>query len=72
MDMIPLYEVTILLNLTLIAMTVTVFVFAVSLLGRAIEIATEQNEKARQEQREKLRRKSGSTCRDRGGWEALS
>jgi len=57
--MIPLYEVTILLNLTLIAMTVTVFVFAVSLLGRAIEIATEQNEKARQEQREKIKKEIG-------------
>lgn len=53
--MIPLYEVTILLNLTLVAMTVTVFVFAVSLLGRAIEIAAEQNEKARQKQREKIK-----------------
>lgn len=54
--MISLYEVTILLNLALVTMTVTVFVFAVSLLGRAIEIAKQENEKARQEQSEKTKK----------------
>ncbi len=54
--MIPLYEVTILLNLTLIAMTVTVFVFAVSLLGRTIEIAAQKKVEARQKQGETIKK----------------
>lgn len=54
--MIPLYEVTILLNLTLIAMTVTVFVFAVSLLGRTIEIAAQKKVEARQKQGEEIKK----------------
>lgn len=54
--MIPLYEVTILLNLTLIAMTITVFVFAVSLLGRTIEIAAQKKVEARQKQGETIKK----------------
>lgn len=57
--MISLYEVTILLNLTLVTLTVTVFVFAVSLLGRAVDIARQKDEKARQEQSEKINKEIG-------------
>ena len=57
--MIFLYEVTTLLNLTLVTLTVTVFVFAVSLLGRAVEIARRKDEEARQEQSEKIKKEIG-------------
>lgn len=51
--MVALFQLTLYLSLVLLAIVITVFVLAVSLLGRAVRISSEEQQKAEQERQER-------------------
>ena len=51
--MVAFYQLTFYLSLALLAIVITVFVLALSLLGRAVRISSEEQQKAEQERQER-------------------